>query len=123
MGRWLTTQRQDRNRPGQGQRERLAQLGATPAPRPAVPAPKTCGRGRERRRGGAFERGLAALAQYKLREGHERPVPSKHEQQVQADRQEHVVKHGVFISNTKSRRHRLTPEQHQAPAELGVEWA
>ncbi|MGW6340061.1 helicase [Streptomyces sp. NPDC055100] len=29
----------------------------------------------------------------------------------------------MFISNTKSRRDRLTPEQRQALAGLGMEWA
>ncbi|OKI40095.1 helicase [Streptomyces sp. TSRI0281] len=33
------------------------------------------------------------------------------------------MKLGVFISNTKSRRDRLTPEPRQALAELGVECA
>ncbi|MCX4970900.1 helicase associated domain-containing protein [Streptomyces sp. NBC_00654] len=70
-----------------------------------------------------FRRGVAALAQYLQREGHERPVPRKHEEPVDIDGQEHVVKLGVFISNTKSRRNRLTPEQRQALTELGVQWA
>ncbi|MEV5681426.1 helicase [Streptomyces sp. NBC_01237] len=30
---------------------------------------------------------------------------------------------GAFISNTKSRRDRLTPAQRPALAELGMEWA
>ncbi|WP_443074882.1 helicase associated domain-containing protein [Streptomyces sp. NBC_01431] len=34
-----------------------------------------------------------------------------------------VVKLGVWISNTKSRRDKLTPEQRAALAELGVDWA
>lgn len=70
-----------------------------------------------------FRRGVAALAQYLQREGHERPVPRKREEPVEVDGQEHVVKLGVFISNTKSRRERLTPEQRQVLAELGVQWA
>lgn len=68
VGRWLATQRQDWDRLAVGQRERLALLGVTPAPRPATPARKT----RQRQgaaAGGASERGIAALTQYTEREG------------------------------------------------------
>ncbi len=34
-----------------------------------------------------------------------------------------VVKLGVWVSNTKSRRSKLTPDQRQQLAELGIEWA
>lgn len=34
-----------------------------------------------------------------------------------------VVKLGVWVSNTKSRRDKLTQEQLDALRELGVEWA
>ncbi|MCX4971265.1 Helicase associated domain protein [Streptomyces sp. NBC_00654] len=122
VGRWLAAQRQDWDRLATGQRERLAELGVTPAPRPATPARKAR-QGRGAATGGAFGRGVAALAQYVEREGHERPVPRKHEEPVEFDGQEHVVKLGVFISNTKTRRHRLTQEQRQALAGLGMEWA
>ncbi|WP_079146891.1 helicase [Streptomyces griseochromogenes] len=37
--------------------------------------------------------------------------------------QEHTVKLGVFLSNTKSRRAKLTPERLAALAALGLEWA
>lgn len=70
-----------------------------------------------------FRKGVAALAQYLHREGHERPIPRKHEEPVDIDGQEHIVKLGVFISNTKSRRERLTQEQREALAQLGMEWA
>ncbi|MFD9425641.1 helicase associated domain-containing protein [Streptomyces sp. NPDC060054] len=104
------------------QQERLGGLGVTPDE--PVPAPATA---RTAKGAGGlsapFRRGVAARAQYLQREGHERPVPRKHEESVDIDGQEHVVKLGVFISNTKSRRDRLTPEQRQALAELGVEWA
>ncbi|WP_405676382.1 helicase associated domain-containing protein [Streptomyces sp. NBC_00868] len=33
------------------------------------------------------------------------------------------VKLGVWITNTKTRRHKLTQEQRTALVELGVEWA
>ncbi|MFB7225569.1 hypothetical protein [Streptomyces sp. NPDC056227] len=50
----------------------------------------------------------------------DRPVPRKHEEPVEVDGQEHVVKLGVFISITKSRRDKLTQAQRAALAELGV---
>jgi hypothetical protein len=34
-----------------------------------------------------------------------------------------IVKLGVWVSNTKSRRDKLTAEQRAALAALGVEWA
>ncbi|WP_331743221.1 helicase associated domain-containing protein (plasmid) [Streptomyces sp. NBC_00868] len=34
-----------------------------------------------------------------------------------------LVKLGVWITNIKARRGKLTPEQRAALAELGVEWA
>ncbi|CAM5531164.1 helicase [Kitasatospora aureofaciens] len=34
-----------------------------------------------------------------------------------------TVNLGVWISNTKSRRDKLTPEQRTTLAELGVDWA
>ncbi|WP_326675034.1 hypothetical protein [Streptomyces sp. NBC_01237] len=70
-----------------------------------------------------FRWGIAALARYLQREGHERPGPRQHEQPSDIDGQEHIVKLGVFISNTKSRRSKLTQEQRNVLAWLGVEWA
>ncbi|WP_251053114.1 MULTISPECIES: helicase [unclassified Streptomyces] len=37
--------------------------------------------------------------------------------------QEHVVKLGVFLSNSKSRRAKLTADKLQALAAVGLEWA
>lgn len=70
----------------------------------------------------AFERGIAALAQYKHREGHVK-VPRAHTETVVVDDQEHAVKLNVFLSNTKSRRGKLTEAQRVALWELGMEWA
>ncbi|MFJ1550880.1 Helicase associated domain protein [Streptomyces sp. NPDC088246] len=124
LGKWLAQQRRAHTwaQLTGVQQERLTGLGVTPEE--PQPAPVKAGAAKEA--GGLsapFRRGVAALAQYLHREGHERPVPRKHEEPVEVDGQEHVVKLGVFISNTKSRRDRLTPEQHAALAELGVEWA
>ncbi|MFI1973376.1 helicase associated domain-containing protein [Streptomyces cinnamoneus] len=72
----------------------------------------------------AFQRGLAALAQWVEREG-DRPVPRGHSEQITVDGEAAPVtmKLGVWISNTKSRRNRLDAEQLAALAELGMDWA
>ncbi|WP_445398775.1 helicase associated domain-containing protein [Streptomyces sp. LE64] len=67
----------------------------------------------------AFERGVAALVQYKDREGSLK-VPRGHTE-VLPDGSE--VRLGVFLSNTKSRRAKLTTDKLAALADLGLEWA
>lgn len=54
-----------------------------------------------------------------------RPVPRGHSAEVTVDGEAEpaIVKLGVWISNTKTRRHKLTQEQLDALRELGVEWA
>ncbi|MFB6654073.1 Helicase associated domain protein [Streptomyces microflavus] len=110
------------------QRERLAQLGIKAAePVPAVPAPSRAatgpGKGPSKAQQ-AFERGLAALAQWVEREG-DRPVPRGAVVQVAVDGETEpvTVKLGVWFSNTKSRRDKLTAEQLDALRGLGVDWA
>ncbi len=71
---------------------------------------------------GAFERGIAAVAQYAQREGHLR-IPRQHTELVVIDGQEHQVKAGVFLTNHKSRRTKLTAAKLDAFAALGVDWA
>ncbi|MEU1123866.1 Helicase associated domain protein [Streptomyces sp. NPDC005899] len=117
------------------QRERLTALGihgatlplaaAAPAELPAAPAdaakgPKKAGSKAE----AAFQRGLAALAQWVEREG-DRPVPRGHSETITVDGQVEpvTVKLGVWISNTKSRRDRLNADQLAALAKLGTDWA
>jgi hypothetical protein len=70
----------------------------------------------------AFERGVAALAQYKAREGSV-TVPRAHVETIVVDGQEHPVKLGVFLSNSKSRRAKLTADKLAALAALGLNWA
>ncbi|OEJ21168.1 hypothetical protein AR457_41440 [Streptomyces agglomeratus] len=67
---------------------------------------------------GAFERGVAALAQYKNRAS-SLTAPRSHVEHLE-DRTE--VKLGVFLSNTKSRRAKLTEDKLQALADLGLHW-
>lgn len=73
----------------------------------------------------AFQRGLAALAQWVEREGADRPVPRGHAEEIVVDGETEpvTVKLGVWISNTKSRRDRLDTDQLDALAKLGMDWA
>ncbi|MBL3671521.1 helicase associated domain-containing protein [Streptomyces sp. M2CJ-2] len=72
----------------------------------------------------AFQRGLAALTQWVEREG-QRPVPRGHSETIAVDGEAEpvAVNLGVWVSNTKSRRDKLTAEQRAALRELGMEWA
>ncbi|MEU9072561.1 Helicase associated domain protein [Streptomyces sp. NPDC048306] len=117
------------------QRERLTALGvrgatlsvtaAAPAElRPALAAvlkgPKKTGS----KAGAAFQRGLTALTQWVEKEG-QRPVPRSAVVEIAVDgaAEPVPVKLGVWLSNTKSRRDKLTPEQLAVLAKLGLEWA
>ncbi|MFD5110121.1 DEAD/DEAH box helicase [Streptomyces cinereoruber] len=116
IGRWLAKQRQPAvwAALSGGQRERLEQLGVTPlTPEPEETAkPSTAPVS-------AFERGVAALAQYKARTGSV-TVPRGHVEQLEGGVE---VKLGVFLSNTKSRRAKLTTDKLTTLADLGLEWA
>ncbi|MFJ4012801.1 helicase associated domain-containing protein [Streptomyces sp. NPDC090026] len=115
VSRWVATQQQDWGRLSEGQRERLAHLGITPAEQPARPA----GPARKPRGGGkAFERGIAALTQYTAREG-TTVVPRAWIEQTP----DGPHKLGVWVSNTRTRRTSLGEEQRGQLAALGVDWA
>ncbi|WP_127469685.1 DEAD/DEAH box helicase [Streptomyces sp. B27] len=114
VGRWLATQQEGWGQLVDGQRERLVQLGVRPPEKPAaVPA------GARAQRAGVFERGIAALAQYVEREG-KVVVPRAHVEELPDGT---PVKLGVWVSNTRSRRAGLSPEQRAQLAALGVKWA
>lgn len=138
IGRWLERQKN----PGtwaqltDEQRERLTALGirgatlpvtaAAPAELPAASAdaakgPKKAGSKAE----AAFQRGLAALTQGVEREGSDRPVPRGAVVEIAVDGEAEpvVVKLGVWASNTRARRDKLTADQLGALRELGVGWA
>ncbi|MER5916699.1 Helicase associated domain protein [Streptomyces sp. NPDC001982] len=127
IGKWLEQQKQ----PGTWarllpeQQERLSTLGVQPA-QASSPAP-SAGRAAKgpSKAQQAFQRGLAALAQWVEREGADRPVPRGHSEEIAVDGEAEptVVKLGVWVSNTKSRRDKLTAEQLDALRELGMEWA
>ncbi|MFE7617560.1 helicase associated domain-containing protein [Streptomyces sp. NPDC057496] len=117
------------------QRERLTALGvqgsslAVTAPAPAELPPALAALKGARKAGSkaeaAFLRGLAALAQWVEREGADRPVPRSAvvEIVVEGEAEPVPVKLGVWLSNTKTRRDKLTAEQRAALAALGMEWA
>ncbi|MGW5117283.1 helicase associated domain-containing protein [Streptomyces noursei] len=121
IGTWLHTQRTGWEQLSQEQREHLTELGVQPPPTAEKEAPAKPAKARKGA-SAAFERGLAALAQYKHREGHVK-VPRAHTETVVLDDQEHTVNLGVFLSNTKSRRSKLTTDKLTALAEHGLEWA
>lgn len=106
------------------QRERLTALGinapAAPSPTPAA-APATKGPGKTQQ---AFQRGLAALAQWVEQEG-QRAVPRNTVVEITIDGEAEPVpvKLGVWISNIKSRRGRLDADQLEALRKLGARWA
>ncbi|MGR8012282.1 Helicase associated domain protein [Streptomyces hypolithicus] len=127
IGRWLERQKQ----PGTWaqlsteQQERLTTLGVEPAEAaPAAPAAPRTTKGPSKAQQ-AFQRGVAALAQWVEREGPDRPVPRGHSETIAVDGETEpvTVKLGVWISNTKSRRNKLTQEQLDALRKLGVDWA
>ncbi|MFF4291512.1 Helicase associated domain protein [Streptomyces sp. NPDC001633] len=128
IGKWLAQQRRPEVWAAllQGQRERLEAIGVTPLPvtvLPEVPAraPAEPGMptGSSTAPVSAFEKGVAALAQYKTRTGSVK-VPRAH---VEALPDGSEVKLGVFLSNTKSRRAKLTVDKLAVLASLGLEWA
>ncbi|MFM9442127.1 Helicase associated domain protein [Streptomyces acidiscabies] len=121
IGKWLTRQQKPAvwQALTDGQRERLEQFGIVP---PAPPAEPETPAKRATAPLGAFEKGVAALAQYKTREGSV-TVPRGHVETIMVDGQEHPVKLGVWIMNQKGRRAKLTVDKLAALAALGLEWA
>ncbi|MGW4014521.1 Helicase associated domain protein [Streptomyces sp. NA03103] len=125
IGRWLQQQSQPATwaRLLPEQQERLTTLGIKPlqAPPPA-PAASRGAMGPSKAQQ-AFQRGLEALTQWVEREGPHRPVPRAHGEEIaiEGEAEPMVVKLGVWVSNTKSRRDKLTADQLAALAKLGVD--
>ncbi|MFE7752845.1 Helicase associated domain protein [Streptomyces sp. NPDC057428] len=122
LGKWLQRQKQPvtwAQLSGE-QQERLSKLGMQPdqAPSPAPAAARATKSPSKAQQ--AFQRGLTALAQWVEREGVGRPVPRK-AMETLPDGSE--TKLGIWYSNIKSRRNKLTAEQLDALRKLGVEWA
>ncbi|MFF8036159.1 Helicase associated domain protein [Streptomyces sp. NPDC016626] len=125
IGKWL----QQQKKPGTWaqlsteQQERLTKLGVQPAEAPSpIPASTRAAKGPSKAQA-AFQRSLAALTQWVEREGSHRPVPRGHSEEITVNGEPVIVRLGVWISNTKSRRGRLDADQLAALAELGMDWA
>ncbi|MFD4144290.1 Helicase associated domain protein [Streptomyces sp. NPDC058572] len=127
LGKWLQRQKQSGTwkQLSTEQQQRLTQLGVQPtaAPSPA-PAATRATKGPTKAQA-AFQRGLAALTQWVEREGAHRPVPRSHSEQITLDGQTEptVVKLGVWVTNTKTRLHKLDQDQLDALRKLGMKWA
>ncbi|GAB1333400.1 hypothetical protein ACE1SV_77390 [Streptomyces sennicomposti] len=126
LGKWLARQREASTWKllSSEQQERLTVLGVKPLEKPS-PTPATArGAKGPSKAQQAFQRGLTALAQWVEREG-DRPVPRGHSEQItiNGDTEPVLVKLGVWISNTKSRRDKLSAEQLSSLRELGINWA
>ncbi|WP_338894289.1 Helicase associated domain protein [Streptomyces sp. TG1A-60] len=109
IGKWLARQRKPAvwQALTDGQRERLERLGITPlAPEPEEPA----------RASTTFERGVAALAQYRARTGTV-TVPRGHTERLEDGTE---VRLGVWRSNMRSRRDSLPDTRRQLLADLGL---
>ncbi|MDJ0385207.1 DEAD/DEAH box helicase [Streptomyces sp. G-G2] len=127
VGKWLQQQKQPATWAQllPKQQARLTALGiqAPEAPSPA-PASTSATKGPSKAQQ-AFQRGLEALTQWVEREGAGRAVPRGHGEPITVDGEAEpvIVKLGVWVSNTKSRREKLSAEQLAALAALGVDWA
>jgi uncharacterized protein YjiS (DUF1127 family) len=116
VGKWLERQRQHAVWAGlmPKQRELLEQLGIQP-----YPAPKEAPAKARKSGSGAFERGMAALRQYKARTGSV-TVSRAHVETVRYDGQDVEVRLGVWRSNMRSRRASLSEAQRQQLEDLGL---
>ncbi|WP_328884191.1 DEAD/DEAH box helicase [Streptomyces sp. NBC_00299] len=127
IGKWLQRQKNPAiwTQLSAEQQEQLSALGITPleAPAPAAAAGRTA-KGPSKAQQ-AFQRGLTALTQWVEREGTHRPVPRSHSEQITLDGETEpvTVKLGVWVTNTKTRRHKLSADQLAALRELGMQWA
>ncbi|MFD3329589.1 Helicase associated domain protein [Streptomyces sp. NPDC058701] len=126
VGRWLQQQKQPAHwvRLLPEQQERLTALGVQPNQTPPPAAAASRGAKGPSKAQQAFQRGLAALTQWVEREGADRPVPRGHSETITVggETEPVTVKLGVWVSNTRARRDKLTADQLAALAKLGVVW-
>ncbi|MGW1735841.1 helicase associated domain-containing protein [Streptomyces sp. NPDC001999] len=115
LGQWIQRQQRNWSELSKEQQRRLTTLGIRPAERPS-PAPAA-------KASAAFHRGITALARYIARAGTSTPVPRGHSETITVDDQTEAitVRLGVWITNTKTRRHTLT--QAQLDARRAISWA
>ncbi|MFF4551204.1 Helicase associated domain protein [Streptomyces sp. NPDC001435] len=127
LGAWLQRQRRNWTELSEEQQQRLTALGIAATQRLAPPPTAKAHGKADRRPSAAFQRGVAALSQFIAREGHHR-VPRTHTETVAVESPGRgpstsvPVRLGVFMSNTRTRRDRLTEPQRTALTELGIEW-
>ncbi|MGW6396336.1 Helicase associated domain protein [Streptomyces sp. NPDC055103] len=116
IGRWIARQRTPKvwAALSDGQRERLEAIGVVPH----APTLEEHAAASSAAPVSAFERGVAALAQYKARESSVK-VPRGHVERLEDGTE---VRLGVFLSNAKTRRAKLTADKLQALAALELEW-
>jgi hypothetical protein len=119
IGRWLARQVRDWARLNPEQQHRLGEVGVKPAVRPQKAAARVSAKAGAAKGSDAFTRGVAALAQYIAREG-KHVVGRGHVEELPDGTS---VRLGVFLSNHKNRRDRLTEQQLAQLARLGLEWA
>ncbi|MCX5315935.1 helicase associated domain-containing protein [Streptomyces sp. NBC_00154] len=119
IGRWLIRQRRDWVRLNPEQQHRLDEAGVKPAVRHQKAAARTNAKAEATKGSDAFQRGVAALQRYIQREG-KTVVGRQHVEDLPDGTS---VRLGVFLSNHKNRRDRLTDHQLAALAELGYDWA
>ncbi|TXR94521.1 helicase, partial [Streptomyces sp. col6] len=121
IGRWVLRQTRDWTQLNTEQQRRLEELGVRP--RAAVKARGGAARSGAKTGAGkgseAFQRGVQALRQYIAREG-TTVVGRQHTEELPDGTS---VRLGVFLSNHKSRRDKLSEDQLAALADLGLEWA
>lgn len=122
LGKWIRRQQRDWNLLATEQRERLTRLGLKPTQHP-TPTPTGAGTANGKP-SAAFQRGITALAQWVEQEGAGRPIPRGTIVEITVDSQTEpvAVRLGVWLSNTRSRRDKLTEPQRAALRELGMEW-
>lgn len=130
IGTWLGRQRQPAVWQGlSGEQRRLLQeVGVTAQAAPKAPQKARGGRSSRSQRGSrttAFERGLVALRQYQDRTG-SLTVPRGHVEELETgwdgnNTPRTAVKLGVWLSNTRARRTKLTREQLNQLANLGLD--
>ncbi|MFK0150342.1 Helicase associated domain protein [Streptomyces griseus] len=114
VGTWTTRQTDPHvwNTLNDEQQKRLEALGLTRRTDTAPATTTAAGKG------GAFERGITALTQYAAREGRV-VVPRAHIEETPHG----PVRLGTWISNTRTRRNKLTDQQREQLAALGIDWA
>lgn len=120
LGAWLVRQSRNWAQLNGEQQQRLISLGVTPAEQPIL-TPVDEARKQSGRTSEGFQRDLTALAQYIAREGTQ-VVARGHLERIIVGDQVHQLRLGVWCSNIKTRRDKLTPDERAALQKLGVPW-